>query len=329
MALQAPNPAEVGGAWGAGIFPPWFAEDAAARGWDYTTALNEFRSWVATGPIGPDRQPIDFGWYWNVFRPGGQFHGQQFAENPGNYTFPGQTVQNQQPGGGQGPDPRDPNQQGQENQQPQDPNQPPVPPTHQRPDPNQNPQQNPGGIQYPNNGGPRYTRNGLGPRPTQPPAGKTFNDGKYIVLGNQWTWQDNPPAVADPTKDPNATPPPPPPGTTSGPPVISYPPAAGRQSVQQAQQSTTQQPAQTLPQQGGAQAAARSNAPAFPLGGGNLAGTPPPPTRRVPAPSSGPPTPGGGAGGGGGTGQRAPQTMPPTPSAMNAQRWGKPGGLLG
>lgn len=322
MALQAPNPAEVGGAWGAGIFPPWFAEDAAARGWDYTTALNQFQSWVATGPIGPDRQPIDFGWYWNVFRPGGQFHGQPFAENPGNYTFPGQTVQNAPP---QGPDPRD----GQ--QPPQDPNQPPVPPTHQRPDPNQNPQQNPGGIQYPNNGGPRYTRNGLGPRPTQPPAGKTFNDGKYIVLGNQWTWQDNPPAAVDPNsvKDPNAPPPPPPPGTTSGPPVISYPPAAGRQPVQQAQQSTTQQPAQTLPQQGGAQAAARSNAPAFPLGGGNLAGTPPPPTRRVPAPSSGPPTPGGGAGGGGGTGQRAPQTMPPTPSAMNAQRWGKPGGLLG
>lgn len=305
MPLQVPNPAEVGGAWGAGIFPPWFTEQAQAAGWDYMTALNQFSDWVGTGPVGPDNQPIDFGWYWNVFRPGGQFHGQPFEQNAQNYTYPGQSVENQTP-------------------PPPGPTQPPPspPPPSQPPSP-------PGQGQQPGQ---------LPPRPTDPPPGRAPGSGQWRPRVNPqtgertWQWVPNPgqqpqtpPAQTPPAETPPAeTPPAQTPPAGSGPPVVSYPsqppanPAPAQSPAPQQQQAQAQAPQQ---QQG-----AQAQAPQYPVGGGLRAPNAPPPMQTGPT-NRQPQTQGGGGGGGGAP--KPPSTPPQTPSVMNAQRWGKPGGLLG
>lgn len=302
MPFGLPPPGQVGGAWGAGMFPPWFEEEAASRGWDMLTAANEFSSWVQSGPIGADGQPIDFGWYWNSFRPGGQNHGQVFDQNEHNLTYNGQTV----------------------------PNQPPPPPGQVQPPPDPGTTPPPGPTPPPT---PTQPQNTLPPRPDAPPNGQDPSTGNWrprVVNGvRQWVWVRNanqPPAGTPPP--PAGTPPPMPPGQTppagqppkSGPPVVTYPstpaatppaqpaqPAQGQQQTQQAayplgggQQQQAQSPAANPPQTPGGQ-----NAPAAP---------------NRPAPT--PPAGGGAA--------KAKVGSPPTLSQMDAQRWNRPGGgLLG
>lgn len=131
MALP-PNGAQgAGGAWGGGLFPDWFEAAAREHRWDSITAANFFRNWVASGPLGPDGEPLDLGWYWNTFlpvdpatqQPGVNYNAPQFTDNPNGHLYNGE-----EPGWGAADRSRQPQVPPPAHMQPQGPNDPPPPP---------------------------------------------------------------------------------------------------------------------------------------------------------------------------------------------------------
>lgn len=73
--LALPGQGEVGGAWGAGMYPQWYQEALQQQGGRIAPeqAANQFAQYVRAHP------EIDFGWYWNSFRQGGDYYGGQYS----------------------------------------------------------------------------------------------------------------------------------------------------------------------------------------------------------------------------------------------------------
>lgn len=72
--LALPGEGEVGGAWGAGMYPEWYQQALRQQGRiSPEQAANQFAQYVRAHP------EIDFGWYWNSFRRGGDYYGGQYG----------------------------------------------------------------------------------------------------------------------------------------------------------------------------------------------------------------------------------------------------------
>lgn len=71
--LTLPGQGEVGGAWGAGMYPEWYQRGIEESGISPEQAANQFANYVRAHP------EIDFGWYWNSFRRGGDYYGGQYS----------------------------------------------------------------------------------------------------------------------------------------------------------------------------------------------------------------------------------------------------------
>lgn len=194
--LQVPQFNEVGGPWGAGLYPSWFMHQVAANQYSPEQAANAFARFIRS-PQGQQQYP-DAGWYWSVFREGGE-QADGFFGDP---SHPDRPVGDPPPGDGDGggdggagggggaPPP------------------PPPPPAGQ----------------------------GMAQRPTTPPPGWTMNQGRYVLRnfgqrGNRWVWQAHPGQRRAPHQGPQPpAPPTPPAGQTTpgqpppGPPQPADPP---------------------------------------------------------------------------------------------------------
>lgn len=97
MPLQLPGQGSVGGPWGGTMYPSWFTASIGpqlqARGPE--AIANLFADYVASNP------DVDFGWYWNSFKPGGQHQANRFGNgqpnNPYGQSAPPPGQENQQP----------------------------------------------------------------------------------------------------------------------------------------------------------------------------------------------------------------------------------------
>lgn len=194
-----PPEGSVGGAWGAGMYPPWFLDAMQENGIaDPYQAANIFRQYVQDNP------DTDFGWYWNSFHPGAEMSGAVFGD-PNATPDPGGQPEQPQPDPRPTvtPRPHNPNPRYQppsrsgpvDNRQPRDPNWTPWGPLH--PTPSATPPPNPANLPPPppadpgadpyireNNGpiggpsvhpvptspAPTFTPTGPGPRPAKPGA---------------------------------------------------------------------------------------------------------------------------------------------------------------
>lgn len=82
MPINLPNPNDVGGSWGAGMYPSWYQQGVDQYQMDPTTAANNFLQFIlAEHAQNPAK---DYGWYWNSFLPGAQNAGQNFGNTNGN-----------------------------------------------------------------------------------------------------------------------------------------------------------------------------------------------------------------------------------------------------